>query len=65
MIYYLIKYQAKPLFINMTLCDFELGGLSNSYKSFSKVYTQIKEQKIVSKLRDEEKLIIFIRQFRY
>ena len=61
MIYYLIKYQAKPLFINMTLCEFELEWLNNSYKSFSKVYTQIKEQKIVSKLRDEEKLIIFIR----
>ena len=39
MIYYLIKYQAKPLFINMTLCDFELGGLSNSYKSFLNLYT--------------------------
>lgn len=61
MIYYLFKFQGDPIFFDITLCDFELGGLSNSYKSFRKVYTQIKEQKLVSNLRNEEKFIIFAR----
>lgn len=61
MIYYLFKYQGEPIFFDITLCDFELGGLSNSYKSFTKVYTQIKEQKVVSKLRNEERFFIFLR----
>ena len=61
LIYYLFKFQGKPIFFDITLCDFELGGLSNSYKSIKKVITQIKEQKIVSDLRNENKFIIFIR----
>ena len=61
MIYYLFKFQGNPIFFDLTLCDFELGGLSNSYKALKKVRTQIKEQKIVSYLRREQKYIIYLR----
>ena len=53
LIYYLIKYQGRPNFYNITLCEFELGGLSNTYISFKKVLTQIKEQSVIGRFREE------------
>jgi hypothetical protein len=53
LIYYLIKYQGSPIFYNISLCEFELGGLSNTYISFKKVLTQIKEQSIIARFREE------------
>lgn len=53
LIYYLIKHQGHPNFYNVTLCEFELGGLSNTYTSFKKVITQIKEQSIIGRFREE------------
>ena len=61
MIFYLFKFQGNPIFFNNTLCDFELGGLSNSYKSLKKVITQIREQNIVSKLRNESIFFVLLR----
>lgn len=53
LIYYLIKHQGLPNFYNVTLCEFELGGLSNTYTSFKKVITQIREQSIIGNFRGE------------
>lgn len=53
LIYYLIKYQGTPIFYDVTLCEFELGGLSNTYTSFKKVITQLKEQSIIGRFREE------------
>jgi hypothetical protein len=63
LIYYLIKHQGPPLFYNLTLCEFELGGLSNTYISFNKVLVQIKEQGIIAKLRGESVWISKTRTF--
>ena len=60
-IYEYINKFGKPIFFNATLCDFELGGLSNSYKSLSKVLNQINEQNLVSRLRGESIFFISIR----
>ena len=61
LIYYLIKHQGSPNFYNLTLCEFELGGLSNTYISFKKVLAQIKEQSVVARIRGEP---FWIRQLR-
>lgn len=60
-IYKYINKFGEPIFFNVTLCDFELGGLSNSYKSLPKVLNQINEQNLVSRLRGEGIVFILIR----
>tara|TARA_B100000035_G_scaffold288254_1_gene273748 strand:- start:1852 stop:2706 length:855 start_codon:yes stop_codon:yes gene_type:complete len=62
LIYNYINKYGYPIFFNNTFCDFELGGLSNSYKSFSKVLLQIREQKLISELRGEKEIYIYLRK---
>ena len=61
LIYNYINKFGFPIFFNNTFCNFELGGLSNSYKSLSKVLLQIKEQNLISKIRGEKKAYIYLR----
>ena len=61
LIYNYINKFGSPLFFNTIFCNFELGGLSNSYKSYSKVIQQIKEQNLISKIRGEKKAYIYLR----
>jgi len=58
LIYYLTRF-CDFKFSPIVFCEFELGGLSGDYRSASKVFVQISEQFIISKLRDEPFISIF------
>lgn len=53
LIYTILKKYSNPVFYDLELCKFELGGLSGDYKSFSKVLLQTREQIKIMRLRDQ------------
>lgn len=53
LIYTILKKYSNPVFYDLELCKFELGGLSGDYRSFSKVLLQTKEQIKIMRLRGE------------
>ena len=53
LIYTILKYYSKPIFYNLELCKFQLGGLSGNYLNFNKTFLQLKEQIKIMKLRGQ------------
>jgi len=53
LIYTILKKYSKPIFYNLELCKFELGGLSGNYLNFNKTSLQLKEQIKIMKLRGQ------------
>ena len=53
LIYTILKKHSKPVFYDIELCKFELGGFSGNYFSFTKMLQQTKEQIQIMKLRGQ------------
>ena len=60
LIYNILANFSKPIFYDIQISNFSLGGYSGNYKNFKKVSLQIYDQLRIMKLREQSLLFIFL-----